>query len=334
MADLDLKRNCNCYKAGKLSFMLDVHKLRVLREVATHGSFSSAALALHFSPSAVSQHIAALEEQAGTQLVIRGARGIRLTDAGQLLVRHADAVLRRLDDAEAELGAMMSLRGGRLRLAAFTSAGATLLPATIAAFKRAYPEVEVSCQVEADAGPALDALRRGDADLALVLNYNVVEIVDPTEVVLTEILVEPMRAVVPATHRLAASAQPIELAELAEEHWIQCYSAACGLVLERGARLAGFTPSVTFQTDDYQTTLAFVGAGLGVALLPAIALLNLAPDVSALPIASPELRRHIAAATPSDRERPPAVDAILTILQRTASSYAVEFERELRAVLA
>src|SRR2546421_1996776 len=108
--------------------MLDVKRLRVLREVATQGSFSSAAEALDYTQSAVSQQIATLEREAGTVLVDRSARGVRLTDAGEALVRHADAVLARLADAEAELEAIAGLRGGRLRLVAFPTAGATIAP--------------------------------------------------------------------------------------------------------------------------------------------------------------------------------------------------------------
>ena len=104
--------------------MLDVKRLRVLREVAAHGSFSAAAESLAYTQSAVSQQIAALEREAGTVLVDRNARGVKLTDAGEALVRHADAILARLADAEAELEAIAGLRGGRLRLVAFPSAGA------------------------------------------------------------------------------------------------------------------------------------------------------------------------------------------------------------------
>src|SRR5919197_2456803 len=104
--------------------MLDVKRMRVLREVAAHGSFSAAAEALSYTQSAVSQQIAALEREAGTKLVERSARGIRLTDAGEALVRHADAILARLADAEEELEAIAGLRGGRLRLGTFPSVGA------------------------------------------------------------------------------------------------------------------------------------------------------------------------------------------------------------------
>lgn len=317
------KRNCNYTSTSKLDFMLDVHKLRVLHEVAAQGSFSAAATQLHFSPSAVSQHIAALEDQAGAKLVVRSSRGVRLTDAGQLLVRHADAILRRLQDAEAELGAMLALRGGRLRLAAFASVGATLLAQAIAAFHRAHPDIEVSL-IDADAGPALDALRRGDIDLALVFNYNVAQLIDPTDADLTEILVEPIYAVLPTSHRLAGTTEPIRLNQLADEPWIQCYTASCGLLLDRAARSAGFTPSVAFQTDDYPATLALIATGLGVALLPAISLLDVGNDIRIRRISSPSLTRHIAGATAPGLDHPPAVTAMLATLHQTASRYNVD----------
>ena len=142
--------------------MLDVRRLRVLREVAARGSFSAAADALAYTQSAVSQQIAALEREAGTTLVERNARGVRLTDAGRALVEHADAILARLADAEAELEAIAGLRGGRLRLAAFPSAGASIMPEAIARFRERHPAVELTLE-PAEPGPALQppARRRG-----------------------------------------------------------------------------------------------------------------------------------------------------------------------------
>src|ERR671929_913537 len=124
--------------------MLDVRRMRVLREVARRGSFSAAAEALSFTQSAVSQQIAALEREAGAVLVERSARGVRLTEAGEAVVRHTDAILARLAEAEAELEAIAGLRGGRLRMAAFESAAATLMPLAIAAFRAEHPGVELS----------------------------------------------------------------------------------------------------------------------------------------------------------------------------------------------
>src|SRR4051794_41769227 len=119
--------------------MLDVRRMRVLREVAARGSFSAAADALAYTQSAVSQQIAALEREAGTRLVERNARGVRLTDAGRALVEHADAILARLADAEAELEAIAGLRGGRLRLVAVPSAGAPIMPQAVARFPDRHP---------------------------------------------------------------------------------------------------------------------------------------------------------------------------------------------------
>src|SRR5436305_8001280 len=145
--------------------MLDVRRLRVLREVAARGSFSAAADALHFTQSAVSQQIAALEREAGMPLVDRSARGVRLTAAGEALVRHADVILARLADAEAELEAIAGLRGGRLRLASFPSAGATIAPAAIARFRERFPGVEVTLEPR-EPHEGLECVQSGECDIA------------------------------------------------------------------------------------------------------------------------------------------------------------------------
>src|SRR5919199_3868969 len=146
--------------------MLDVRRMRVLREVALQGSFSAAAEALSFTQSAVSQQIAALEREAGTVLVQRSARGVRLTEAGEALVRHTEAILARLAEAESELEAIAGLKGGRLRMASFESAGATLMPLAIAAFREQHPAVELSMTL-LEPDDSLPQLRAGELDLAI-----------------------------------------------------------------------------------------------------------------------------------------------------------------------
>src|SRR5512134_897079 len=150
--------------------MLDVRRMKVLREVAARGSFSAAAEALSFTQSAVSQHVAALERETGTQLVERGPRGVRVTEAGRVLIGHADAILARIESAEEELAALAGLRGGRLRLISFQSGGATLAPRAVAAFRERHPQVELSMQ-EAEPEEAAPRLRAGEADLALVYDH-------------------------------------------------------------------------------------------------------------------------------------------------------------------
>src|SRR3954462_12318312 len=149
--------------------MLDVRRMRVLREVALRGSFSAAAEALSFTQSAVSQQIAALEREAGATLVQRSARGVRLTEAGEAVVRHTEAIMARLAEAEAELEAIAGLRGGRLRMASFESAGSTLMPLAIAAFRAKHPAVELSMTL-AEPEDSVPQLRAGDIDLAVVFD--------------------------------------------------------------------------------------------------------------------------------------------------------------------
>src|SRR5437764_14596432 len=144
--------------------MLDVRRMRVVKEVAAHGSFSAAAEALSFTQSAVSQQVAALERESGAKLVERRARGIRLTPAGEALVAHADAILARLDDAEQELAAIAGLKGGRLRIASFQSAGATLVPRALAEFHRRHPEVELIASTS-ELSDSRDPLRAGERDV-------------------------------------------------------------------------------------------------------------------------------------------------------------------------
>src|SRR3954466_875009 len=146
--------------------MLDVRRMRVLREVARCGSFSAAAEALSFTQSAVSQQIAALERETGATLVERSVRGIRLTDAGRALVRHTEAILGRLAEAEAELEAIAGLRGGRLRIVSFESAGATLMPLAIATFRERHPAVELSMTL-LEPEDSIPQLRAGELDLAI-----------------------------------------------------------------------------------------------------------------------------------------------------------------------
>ena len=175
--------------------------MRVLREVAARGSFSAAADALAYTQSAVSQQIAALEREAGTTLVERNARGVRLTDAGRALVEHADAILARLSDAEAELEAIAGLRGGRLRLAAFPSAGASIMPEAIARFRERHPAVELTLE-PAEPGPALSRLRGGEVDIALDITVSFRALAEDG-IERLHLLDDPMYVALPKSHPLA-----------------------------------------------------------------------------------------------------------------------------------
>src|SRR4051795_10894266 len=158
--------------------MLDVKRLRVLREVAARGSFSGAAESLSYTQSAISQQIAALEREAGAVLVERSARGVRLTDAGSALVAHADAILARLDAAERELEAIAGLRGGHLRLVAFPSAASSIMPIALAEFRRRHPAVELTLS-PGEPGPAIAAVKGGEADVAVSIEPSFRPFEDP-----------------------------------------------------------------------------------------------------------------------------------------------------------
>ncbi len=303
--------------------MLDVKRMRVLKEVAAHGSFSAAAQALSFTQSAVSQQVAALERETATTLVERGRGGVRLTDAGRALVAHADAVLARLHDAEQELAAIKGLRGGRLRFGTFPSAGATLVPRAVAEFRARHPEVDLS-MVEAEPEDSAPLLRSGELDFALLFDWEEAAILDP-ELELLHLMDDPMDLVVAKGSDLARARRP-KLAELSKEHWIgSCRDVSCGLILSHACRRAGFEPQVVFETNDHHASQAFVAAGVGVALLPRLCLTSVHPEVVVRPLGPEAPLRRVHAATFASAYRSPATDAMLQILADVGEEFGAEF---------
>jgi DNA-binding transcriptional LysR family regulator len=297
--------------------MLDVRRMKVLREVAARGSFSAAAEALNFTQSAVSQHIAALERETGTQLVERFSRGVRLTEAGSVLVTHADVILARLDSAEDDLAAIAGLRGGRLRLVCFQSAGATMVPRAVASFHERHPEVELSMR-EAEPEEAGPLLKSGEVDLALVYDHPATVL--PAELELTHLIDDPYEAILPAGHALAERRQ-LRLADLAEEPWIASTAAGgCRQITERACQDAGFEPRVAFEADETLAAQALVAAGVGVTVLPRLALATVHPKVLARALAKAPVRRIWAARLPA-AYRSPASEAMLQILRDVAEEF-------------
>ena len=303
--------------------MLDVKRLRVLREVAARGSFSAAAEALSYTQSAVSQQIAALEREAGTVLVERNARGVRLTDAGRALVGHADVILARLADAEAELEAIAGMRGGRLRMVSFPTAGATIAPRAIARFRDHHPGVEVTLAPrEPDEG--LESLKAGECDIALTVEAGFEPVVDDT-IERRHLLDDPFYVCVRAGHPVASKAR-IRLADLADEAWIMGTTGRCpdGLVLERACQGAGFEPRVAFQSDDYVAIQGFVAAGVGVCLIPDLAMVAVRDDVVIRRLEGRPLVRRVLAATLAGGYVSPAAAAMLEILGEVGAEWAAQ----------
>jgi DNA-binding transcriptional LysR family regulator len=299
--------------------MLDVRRMRVLREVALRGSFSAAADALAFTQSAVSQQIAALEREAGTVLVQRSSRGVRLTEAGEAVVRHTDAILARLAEAEAELEAIAGLSGGRLRLAAFESAGATLMPLAIAAFRQRHPAVELSLTL-LEPEDSIPQLRSGDLDLAVTFHARKGL---PGEEGLEHLhlIEDPMYLVLPLDHPLARK-RSLRLADLEGEAWIGGpANCECNRLIYRACASAGYDPRIEFETDDYQAVQGFVAAGVGVSLVAELGLRSVRDDIIVRDLGRETPVRRIMATTLAEGYRSPASQAMLAILAEVASGY-------------
>ncbi|HEX3511408.1 MAG TPA: LysR family transcriptional regulator [Solirubrobacteraceae bacterium] len=298
--------------------MLNVARLRVLREVAYRGSFSAAADALSYTQSAVSQQIAALEAETGMALVERRPRGVSLTAAGQTLVGHAEGILAGLDAAENALAAIAGLRGGRLRIGSFATAGATLMPNAIAAFRALYPDVELTL-AEGEPEQIAPRLRRGELDLALLFSFDG-EAPVAADMTTTPLLDDPMHLALPREHRLAARKR-VRMEDLRAEAWVQTsHESACARHVVRRCHAAGFEPRVSFESDDYNTVLGLVAAGVGVALIPGLAVAGAREDVAIRSLSPPPPAREVFAAVPVGARLAPAAPAMLGLLEQAAGS--------------
>jgi molybdate transport repressor ModE-like protein len=311
--------------------MLDVKRLRILREVAQQGSFSAAAAALYLSQSAVSQQIATLEKEVGMTLLDRTREGPKLTDAGSVLVSHAEAAIARLDEAERELAAIAGLEGGQLRLASFPSASATVLTEAVSEFHQRYPKVRLSV-TDAEPEESLPALRGGGLDLALTFDYPSVPQSEDRDVERTLVLEESMHLALPKSHPLAKR-PVVPLAELADCEWL-CGSrpSSCGEVIFRACRDAGFEPRIGFESDDYHVMQGFIAAGLGFTLLPDLALPTLRSELVIRATDPPAPTRRVWAATRAEGSRSPATEAMLAILVEVGERFAARSAERLELV--
>jgi DNA-binding transcriptional LysR family regulator len=301
--------------------MLDVRRLRILREVASQASFSAAADALYLSQSAVSQQIATLEREVGMQLLDRTREGPKLTDAGRVLVGHGDAAIARLEEAERELAAIAGLEGGELRLASFPSASATLLTEAVSRFHKQHPNVRLSI-AEAEPEESLPRLRGGELDLALTFDYPSVPRTEERDLDRTLVLTESMHLALPKGHTLA-DREAVPLAELHDHQWLYgCRSSSCGEAVIRACRDAGFEPRFGFESDDYHVMQGFIAAGLGVTLLPDLALATLRSDLVVRATDPPAPKRRVWAVTRAEAARSAATEEMLTMLVDVGESFA------------
>jgi DNA-binding transcriptional LysR family regulator len=300
--------------------MLHVGRLRVLTEVVRRGSFSAAAEALSYTQSAVSQAIARLEAETGTTLIVRDRAGVRPTAAGTSLVEHAEGIFGRIEAAEADLAAVLGIRGGRLRMASFPSAGATLMPLAIARFRERHPDVALTL-AEGEPEEMAPRLRAAEFDLALLFEFPGARERPGARLRTRLLLDDPMLVALPAEHALADK-PALSLADLRDEDWVQTSTASpCARHVVRLCLAAGFEPKVTFESDDYETVQGLVAAGVGVALIPRLALTHVHPGIVVRSLAPSSPARRVLAATLAAAGVLPAAQSMVTILADVAKRY-------------
>ncbi|HTR72569.1 MAG TPA: LysR substrate-binding domain-containing protein [Solirubrobacteraceae bacterium] len=340
--------------------MLNVNRLRILKEVAYRSSFSAAADALSYTQSAVSQQIAALEAETGMTLIERRTRGVGLTAAGQTLLGHAEGILAGVEAAEDALDSIAGLRGGRLRMASFPTAGATLMPLAIATFRERHPAVELNL-AEGEPEEVVPRLRAGELDLALLFEFEEpagepASVTDSAafarvragsqkdgragreanrktggqtsgraggraDLRRVHLLEDPMYLALPREHRLAGRKR-LRLEDLSGEAWVQTSKESpCARHVVRSCHAAGFEPNVAFESDDYQTVQGLVAAGVGVALIPELALSVVREDVLVKALSPRPPVRQVIAATAAGARLLPAAPAMLTVLEEVAAGY-------------
>jgi DNA-binding transcriptional LysR family regulator len=295
--------------------VFDAARLRVFREVVRCGSLSAAAEALSFTQPAVSRQIAALEREAGAQLLERTPRGIRLTEPGRILLGHAEAILDRMATARAQVQSVASLAGGRLRIGSFPTANATVVPRAIAAFAREHPEVELSL-VEALTPQAVAWLRAGEVDVAVVTHTAGL---DDHELEVVDLVDDEIFVALPAAHPLAQKPR-LRLRDLRDETWIEAPGGVARPPLLSAALAHGFEPRIRFGAEQWLAKQGLVAAGVGVTLIPGLAVATVRDDIVLRSLGPDAPRRRVVAALPLGY-RAPAVQPFVALLRAEAAEH-------------
>jgi DNA-binding transcriptional LysR family regulator len=320
--------------------MLNVWRLQLLRELSRRGSIKAAAGAMSVTPSAVSQQLAILEREAGVELLEKNGRGVRLTDAAILLVQHADAITGAIAAAEADLAGLQSRVTGTLRIAAFPTAARAVMPPVMTALSRRHPALRVTLR-DLEAAESLTALQMDEIDIALVDEYDEPARIRPAGLEFCEFLTDRLFLALPpegaeGAHSVARGGHPtalatatgpfardeaVRLAELADAFWIMDTedSHLCQVTL-RACRASGFEPHVRSNCKDFSVILALVEAGLGVGMLPGLAIHDRAFRASIHPTDPPLARRILSVIRP-ERRRHPMIVSALAELERFGATY-------------
>ncbi|GAA2284706.1 LysR family transcriptional regulator [Streptomyces ruber] len=300
--------------------MLNLERLRTLDALARHGSVSGAAAGLHVTTSAVSQQMAKLEREVGQRLLARNGRGVRLTDAGRLLADHATRILSQVELAQADLEAQRGQVVGELRLAAFPTAMRGLFPSVLGELRAGHPALRVSSR-ELEPQFAINAVVRGDIDLAVVMDWYNKPLPMPEGLVRAAVLDDPVDIAMPAGHPLAGRDEA-DLADFADDEWVAWSEGEfCHEWLFSTLRAEGVEPLITHRAQEHQTQLALVAAGLGVCVAPRLGRDPLPEGVRTVPVRH-RVTRHVYAVWRSDADRRPSIKAVVAALRRAGATIA------------
>ena len=311
--------------------MLDLHRLRLLRELEARGTIAAVADALRFTPSAVSQQLAVLEREAGVPLLERAGRGVRLTDAALVLVGHADALLERSERAEAELAAVSGRVAGRARIASFQSAAFHLAVPAMQSLARDAPDLRCEL-VEAEPEQSLPTLPIGDVDLVIGDEWQHQPLARLVAIDREDLLHDPVFLVLPSDHPAARRhRRAVPLAELAGEPWTtghrETRSGWEEVIVRTCRQLGGFEPDIRHRTNDSVTSLALVAAGLAVTLLPRLVRPGARPGVAVRELADGSVHRTIFAATRAADAGRPSIVALLAAIRAAAADVLADDAR-------
>ncbi|EPH43368.1 LysR substrate-binding domain-containing protein [Streptomyces aurantiacus] len=297
--------------------MFDSRHIRSFHEVVRTGSYSAAARSLGYTQPAITQQMKALERSVGTVLFTRVGRRMRLTEAGEALSRHAGVILGNIDAAQQQMNAITRLRTGRVRLCAFPSATATLIPEALARLARGHRGIRVELQ-ECEPPESLRRLVHGEADVTLAFTYPGLREEVPDEVVEVPLMEDQLTVLMPTRHPMARR-RSVRLADLSEERWIAgCLRCRANFLHECAEQ--GFAPDIAFTTDDNLVIQSLVSEGLGIAMMPGLVLNFLCHrSVTGRPL-DPASRRQVSAYVLREHLRIPATALVLDELKAVAAN--------------
>jgi DNA-binding transcriptional LysR family regulator len=302
--------------------MVDLRRLRALRELADRGTIAAAADALHLTPSAVSQQLAALEREIGQPLVEPDGRSVRLTPAARVLLAHGEALFAQLELLQADLDAHAAGEAGEVRIGAFATALSGLVVPTVAALRDRAPGLRLFLR-EAETDEAFLGLARHELDVVIAMEADRVPRQDDARFARRPLMADVLDAAVRADHPLATAGR-IDLADLAGDPWVAPpLGWSCESVVLTGCRSAGFTPRIEHRCGDWRAVLAMIATGLGVTLVPRLAGVQPPDDVVVIPLTGEPPARHLFAACRRGSEQAPAMRAVLDALGETAANAAL-----------